>query len=331
MTTQRWFISIPPAGAARVVALHAADAIKNRLGIQNIKVFDCLAYQNGFANLLKVNDEDISVDLLNQSLVVSCLDFDATVFLSGALSPVTLFTLRLLKKQNIKTIHWFYESYKRASYWQMVVSGYDHFLAIQKGPIPGFCSRNGSKYHFLPTVCSSCDDGELSPEREFDAAFIGIPSRYRIEVLETLAASGLRLAIAGSGWRNYDGPLRAMILNDSWTDQSRSAQILKNCKIGLNLSVDDPAGDADTHISPRVYDVLAAGCILLTENVPLLYDSLQGCRFHTFSSQDEICGIVKGILESYSTEFSYTESNRRIILQSHRYENRIDELLAVTA
>ncbi|NLP03415.1 MAG: hypothetical protein GX089_13035 [Fibrobacter sp.] len=327
MINQRWFMAIPPVGAARLVALHTKEALDNELGSENVKVFDFLAYQNGFAQILKTDDQTIAVDLINQSLLVSCLDFGATHFLSGALSPVTLFTLNLLKKQNIKTLHWFYESYRRVPYWKEVVPGYDHFFAIQKGPLPEFCSLNGSSYHFLPTACSFFDTDTPSPQRDYDAAFIGIPSKYRIGILESLAEQGFTLAIAGSGWKSYSGPLRGMILCDSWTDEKQSADILKNSRVGLNLSVDSPEGDNDTHISPRVYDILTAGCVLLTENVPLIYDSIPGCHFHVFSERENPGIKLRSILDNYSEEFSYADLNRSIIQKSHTYQNRVSELI----
>jgi hypothetical protein len=112
MSESKWFIVIPPSGAARVVAQHTAKNFIKKSGTCNVKIFDTLIYQNSFRALLKEPDETLVVDLLNQSLIVSCLDFGTTHFFSGALSPVSLFSLNILKKQHVKTIHWFFEDFK---------------------------------------------------------------------------------------------------------------------------------------------------------------------------------------------------------------------------
>jgi hypothetical protein len=251
-----------------------------------------------------------------------------------ALSPVTLFTLNLLRAQGVRTSHWFYEDYRKAPYWKFVLSGYDHFFAIQKGPIPEFCKQNGSAYSFLPTAAATlCCSLQGSPDnctRNKDVSFIGIPSAYRIETLEYLAQQGISCVIAGLGWDRYNGPLKDSIINSVWTDGNQVDVILKNAKIGINLSVSSPDADRlNTHFSPRVFDVLASGCILLTEDVPLIKDTLQNLRYHTFVNKEEAAKQVANILADYSREKEFLGSNRSIVCREHTYENRVKEIIAL--
>ena len=327
MTSNRYFFVIPPSGAARTVALHAANALKNQIDSVNLKCFDTGTYQTAFSQLMRHGDETVITDILNQSCVISCLDFGATHCISAALSPVTLFSLNLLKKQGVKTVHWFYEDYQRARYWSEVISGYDYFCAIQKGALPNLCSKAGSHYYFLPTAHAPGNSTMSIRERKSDIAFIGIPSIYRISVLEKLAQSGFRLSIAGSGWDRYQGMLESMIVCRTWTDEETSRVLLSNARLGINLSVEDPSERSDVHISPRVYDILAAGCILLTENVALAHESLKHCTFHIFNDQEELCKLARAILDNYTEEFNQTKKNIQAILSHHTYENRIRELL----
>ena len=329
MILQKWFLVIPPFGAARMVAQYASRAMLNRLGPENFKSFDSLTYQKSFIDLLKPGNETISVDLMNQSMIISCLHFGATHFITGALSPVTLFSLNLLKKQGITTAHWFYEDFRRATYWQSVISGYDYFFSIQMGPLPEICQKAGSIYHFLPTAHSPIHTSSETVERPFDIAFIGIPSDYRIGVLEGLAEAGFHLAIAGSGWKNYQGPLRKSIIQDTWTDEHRSFEILHKAKTGINLSVENPKGREDVHISPRVYDIIAAGCILISENVSLIRESLSECHYHTFDKPEVLPELAGNILKDYVQQVDLTMGNMEIVLRAHTYENRIDEILTI--
>jgi hypothetical protein len=327
MKAQRWSLVLPPDGAARSVGAHVVNAFKKHIGPESCKTFDTLAFRESYKKLLKSPTDDMVVDLLNQSLAVSCFDFQATHVLSLALCPVTLFTLLLLRKHGITTVHWFYEDHRRALYWKDVLAGYDHFCAIQRGPLPDACAKAGANYHFLPTATAS--SGAVSPNlpRKYDIAFIGVPSRYRIAVLEKLAGHGFSLVIAGSGWKGYAGILQKMVVNNNWTDDEKSFSILSQAKIGINLSIDELADRSDVHISPRVYDVLAAGAILVTEDVPLLIESLPGCTYHTFKSTDDACSVIRTLLSGYASLTNSIGHNRQAVLRDHTYRNRVEEIV----
>lgn len=322
MIQQRWFLTIPPNGAARSVAILASDAFKNVFGAENVRLFDSLSYLNAFDKLLKNPDSSISTDLLNQSIIVSSLDFNTTHFFSAALSPVTSFTLKILKKCGIYTVHWFYENYSRATYWKDVFEYYDLFCAIQKGEIEYSCTGSNTKYCFLPTAHSSSTDFTPDADRPYDIAFIGVPSTYRISVLEMISKAGYSLIIGGSNWNKYNGPLLNKIVKNTWIDNRQSMSILNSSKIGINLSIDAPEGE-DVHISPRVYDVLASECILISEDVPLLHDSLPDCHYHKFKHPEELINLIDHILRNYKQEKKLTAENRNLILKNHTYMNRI--------
>ena len=273
------------------------------------------------------------VDLLNHTLVVQCLDFTTTRLLVLALCPITLFTLNLLRRLHISTVHWFYEDFRQALYWKEVVAGYDYFFAIQKGPLVSACEAQRARYGFLPTAASpaAAIDRTAGVKSGADVAFIGIPSPYRIGILEFLASKGVRLAIAGSGWNSYRGPLERFIVNGKWASPEQTASILSKAAIGLNLSTMDPKGDREnTHISPRVFDMLQAGCTLITEEVPLIYETLVDCEFYTFLSHKQALDVIKDVLSHPEREKVSTEKNREIIRARHTYENRVREIMELT-
>ncbi|MBN1601887.1 MAG: glycosyltransferase family 1 protein [Chitinispirillaceae bacterium] len=330
MSESKWFVVIPPSGAARVVAQHTANNFIEKTGARNVKIFDTLIYQNSFQTLLKNPDETLVVDLINQSLIVSCLDFGTTHFFSGALSPVSLFSLEILKKQHIKTIHWFYEDFNRATYWKSILQGYTVFLSIQEGPFPEICNKHQVQWHLLPTAASIPQPDGLNDERRlFDVAFIGIPSSYRIKVLEQLARSGLRCIIAGSGWEQYSGPLQPGIISAKWVNEHQSAHVLSRAKIGLNLSINDPEGVNDVHLSPRVFDILRSGALLLTEETPLSHEIMRELRFETFSSPGQIETVINSILLSFAAYESDRLKNLQTVNTFHTYSNRVKQIITL--
>jgi hypothetical protein len=325
--TMRWIVVIPPDGAARTVALNTLNALALETGSDNVKSFDCRTYLNAFKNLLKTPDENMTVDLMNQSLLTATLDFGANFVLTGALSPVTLFILNLLKKQNITTIHWFYEDYHRAGYWKDVISGYSHFCAIQKGVLEKVCLQNNSTYHFLNTALSFEPHPDPHTARKYHIGFVGIPSTYRIHILEKIVAAGFTCAIAGSGWDLYDGSLNNCIVNRTWTDNQQVETVLSQSSIGINLSVEEPVYLEDVHISPRVYDILACYAVLLTEDVPLIREALDDCTYTTFSSADDCIAKIRYILDNIHLFHESSTQNFNTVTTRHTYRNRVRQLI----
>jgi spore maturation protein CgeB len=328
----KWLIAVPPEGAARTVGLEVASAFSAAVSGDNCKIFDSKTYFLAYGSMLKSPDETMVVDLLNQTLVVQCLEFHATNVLVLALSPITLFTLNLLKSNHIQTIHWFYEDFRRASYWKDVIAGYCRFYAIQKGPIADECSRLGVQFTFLPTAASQAYGADFLKNglAEKDVAFIGLPSSYRVRILEHLDSKGISLSIAGQGWDRYRGSLSPYIVRNSWTDARESAAILGNARIGLNLSLHDPQKDRpNTHISPRVFDVMRMGRILVTENVPLVREVLSDCAYYCFSDEFEAERIIKEILFYPEKELENIEKNRKAVEAGHLYEHRVKKILEI--
>jgi hypothetical protein len=329
----RILLALSPEGAARQVSQHLARAFETVLGRNNLKIFDCLKYDTAFNTLLRQPDADMTVDLLNQQLVVQCLDFKADAIVVPALSPVTAFTLRLLQGQRIKTVHWFYEDFRRAGYWRDVVAHYDWFLAIQRGTIEQTCREAGTSFRYLPTA-SGLSISDLSagqaenPER--DVAFVGIPTPYRISVLERLASKNISMTIGGLGWRAYRGPLQPFVNSGEWIEGEHSAALLRSAKIGLHLSAEEPGKDRnETHVSPRVFDVLGLGLVLLTEEAPLITETLAGSHFHGFSSPVEVPGKVSTILADYKKERALAAANIVYIRDHHTYLRRAQTILSL--
>jgi hypothetical protein len=333
LKNERWFVVLPPHGAARAVGEEIIKAFSRCIGADSVKSFDCKTYLQAFSELLKNPDGTMVVDLLNHAIIVQCLDFKATNILVLALCPVTLFTLNLLKNQQVRTVHWLFEDFRVALYWKEVIAGYDFFFAIQKGSLIDECRRQQTRYAFLPTaaVSFSANDGPRNFPDLADVAFIGFPSPYRISFLEFLASRGVRLAIAGAGWKAYRGILDQFIINRVWTNADQTTELLSNAAIGINLSINDPNPDREnTHISPRVFDVLSVGCVLVTEDVPLVHKILRDCKYYVFSGQEQSYSIIKELLLHHGKKNSNAEKNRQIIRTRHMYDNRVREMIAVT-
>jgi hypothetical protein len=332
MDNSKWLLVLPPEGAARTVGERTWEALCARLPAPQRKLFDTKPYLEGFDKLLKDPTDQMVVDLVNQSLVVQCLDFEASHVLVLALSPVTFFTANLLRRRGIKTLHWFYEDFRQAKYWREVAGAYDHFLAIQRGAIETECAAKGVRFHYLPTAATLPADRPVRPwrERPGDVAFIGFPSVYRIAVLEALVTAGIPLKVAGEGWEKYRGPLQACMVSKGWAGSEETFRLLEAAKIGLHIPTENPAEDREScHVSPRVFDVLAAGCRLLCEEAPLLRETLAGCAYREFRGpQGAVTAVRAALLEGMPAEEA--EANRALVAKEHTYAVRVAQILGLT-
>ncbi len=325
----KWLMVLPPEGAARQVGEMAWDALCGLLPPERRKLFDIKPYLDGFDKLLKNPTDDMVVDLANQSLVVQCLDFQATHLLVLALAPITAFTVGLLRRNGVITAHWFYEDFRQAKYWSAVVPAYQHFLAIQRGPVEEACRVAGTRFHYLPTAAMLPPRASVRPwrERPDGIAFIGFPSAYRVEVLEAIVREGLPLRIAGAGWEKYRGPLESFLTGKGWFGAEEAGKLLDGARIGLHVPAEDPRADrGNSHVSPRLYDILASGCYLLSEEAPLIRESLGPCEFREFRGPAEAVRAAKALLTEGVSE-SALASNRAHALAEHTFTRRMRDIM----
>lgn len=327
----RWMVVIPPEGAARQVGEKAWEALGPLLPPEDRKLFDTKTYLDAFDKLLKNPTDDMVVDLANQALTVQCLDFRATRLLVVALSPVTRFTVDLLRRQGVVAIHWFIEDFRQAKYWKDVLPAYSHFLAIQRGPVEAACADAGVAYAYMPTASILKPRAAVKTwrERTDGIAFIGFPSKYRVDVLEALAREGLPLKVAGLGWEKYRGPLEANLTGQGWFGPEEAFKLLENSRIGLHLPSEDPGADrGNSHVSPRVFDILAAGCLLMSEEAPLIRETLKHCDFVEFRGALDAGRKAKAAL-SEGVPSSRLATNRETALRDHSFERRMRQILTL--
>lgn len=331
--SQKWMMVLPPEGAARQVGEKAWEALCAQLPGERRKLFDTKPYLDAFDRLLKTPTDDMVVDLTNQALVVQAMDFAATHILILALSPVTRFTVDLLQRRNIVTLHWFFEDFREAKYWKDVLPAYRHFLGIQRGPLEEACAAAGTHYHYLPTAFILPPRAQVRSwnDRTEGIAFIGFPSKYRVEVLEALLKEGLPLKVAGAGWDKYRGPLEACLTGRGWFGPEEAFKLLETSRIGLHLPSEDPRADRDNcHVSPRIFDILAAGCLLLSEEAPLIRETLKGCGYREFRGPAEAVRAARTALaEGFSAEV--LRDNRAVMLRDHTFARRMADILSIEA
>jgi spore maturation protein CgeB len=334
---------ISPDGAARDLCLQSLEIFQHleNSGLpeyQQLKVhhFDWRNYRHGYSKLLaptpdSEGDPDLVADMGSQTLLCKLIENEITHILIPALVPISAYFLRLFQKCGIHTAHWFFEDFRSVPYWKDVGAEYQDFFAIQQGELERALKGN-TRFHFLPNAALSIPPGAqtLQEQRPFDLCFIGVPSPHRIQYLETLVSRipEINLCIAGENWKHYNGPLQSYIVQDTWVTPERAQQLWCQSKCGLNMGTQPTTQPehSQNQVSPRAFDILSCGAELLCENSALNAASLDGLRYHSFSTPDQLAQLCYNLQTKPESNFFW---NQNLILKKHLWLHRLQTVLQI--
>ncbi len=131
------------------------------------------------------------------------------------------------------------------------------------------------------------------------------------------------LAIWGSGWEGLIDTARVLgehVSNDELHHLYSSAGIV------LNDHWDDMREHG--YISNRVYDALACGALVLSDEVPGLTERF-GDAVACFGSPEELHELIDRLLADPHERRRRAELGRELVLERHTFAHRVDELLAM--
>jgi GT2 family glycosyltransferase len=133
--------------------------------------------------------------------------------------------------------------------------------------------------------------------------------------------AGLELTLVGAGWERYVDPrlvLRSSVPNSDLGRWYRSADVV------LNDHWDEMRrwGLA----SNRVFDVLACGGCIVSDELPGLTELLDGA-VPTFVATDELAATVTGLLDDPQRRAALVERGRRLVLAEHTWQRRAAQLV----
>jgi GT2 family glycosyltransferase len=144
----------------------------------------------------------------------------------------------------------------------------------------------------------------------------------RPAVLGALEA-GLELTLVGAGWERYVDPrlvLRSSVPNTELGRWYRSADVVLNDhwdemrRWGL--------------VSNRVFDVLACGGCVVSDELPGLAQLLDG-TVPTFASTEELAATVTALLADPARRADLVDRGQRIVLAEHTWQRRAAQLVAL--
>ncbi|MBA2443141.1 MAG: glycosyltransferase family 1 protein, partial [Rubrobacter sp.] len=81
------------------------------------------------------------------------------------------------------------------------------------------------------------------------------------------------------------------------------------------------------YISNRVYDALASGALVISDDLPELEEYF-GDTVITYSSPEELHGLVEHYLEHPEEREEKARRGRELVLERHTFEHRMEEVLS---
>jgi len=165
--------------------------------------------------------------------------------------------------------------------------------------------------------------GPHDPEVASTVLFIGnTRSIPRPAVLGAIEA-GLDLTLIGDGWARYVDP--RLVLRDS-VPNAELARWYRSASVVLNDHWDEMRRWG--LISNRVFDVLACGGCVVSDELPGLDELLDG-TVPTFTTTEELAASVGALLSDRPRRDALVERGQQLVLAEHTWQRRAEQLVAL--
>ena len=204
---------------------------------------------------------------------------------------------------------------------------YDLLLASSSTACREMEGQLGRRTELFPIATNAGRFGKEAPEEEIpedyrcDVCFTG--NRFGAREIETdldPAALNCKVHIYGDGWEKVKvfAPYRKGHLPYE--------EIPKTYR-GAKIVLDDATLSTQKtgSVNSRVFDALAAGCLVLTNNRKGAEETFEG-KLPVFSSREELTALVKRYLEDGEARQAKVKELQAFVLERHTYEIRAAQL-----
>lgn len=240
------------------------------------------------------------------------------VFTILLLSEVWMETVALLRRAGCRVVNWSTDdSWKYTQFSRLIARDFD-LWATTCPDAPAWYARDGIVNAILTQWAAASASLGLPKSADQCAeavTFIGSAYGTRPARVAALRAAGIEVCCYGHGWPA--GALPADRLGD----------VMRNSKISLNFS--EAGQGAGRQIKARVFEVPAAGGLLLTEETPYLDGYLaRGTEYVAFRDDAELASRVRELLADPARRNAIARAGHARVAREHTYEARLRELLA---
>jgi spore maturation protein CgeB len=158
------------------------------------------------------------------------------------------------------------------------------------------------------------------PQHHHDVVAVAKTRDVPRPVVMDAIAAGIRPAIFGSGWEAFVDP---SLVVSNYVPNNELPRLYASAGVVLN---DHWASMRDAgFVSNRLFDVLACGTPVISDDLPELADLFDGAVL-AYRSSDELATNVDGCLRNPDAARRRAEQGRDIVLAAHTFDHRVVEL-----
>ncbi len=188
---------------------------------------------------------------------------------------------------------------------------FDFVFAAQKSFVERLRATGSRNVHWLPMACDPQVHRPVAAESRYDISFAGavVPHVHieRVRLLNVLK-------------HNFSVSIRERVYGDEMCRTFCEGKLAFN-----NCAVKD--------LNMRVFEALAMGRTLLTNRAPehngLLDLFENGKHLLVYDGEDELVELAKKYLEDEQACTAVAEAGRALVLEKHKYVDRVDTLLDI--
>jgi GT2 family glycosyltransferase/spore maturation protein CgeB len=162
---------------------------------------------------------------------------------------------------------------------------------------------------------------EYDPAHDRELVFVGNSRRVRRRVLDDLLPTNRNLAVWGRDW---EGLIGSKHIVGHYLPNREVHKAYSSAAIVLNDHWDDMREHG--YISNRIYDALASGAMVISDDLPELRESF-GDAVVTYRTPEELERLISHYLESPEERREKGRRGRELVLADHTFERRAEELL----
>lgn len=159
------------------------------------------------------------------------------------------------------------------------------------------------------------------PEHEHELVFVGNSRKVRRRILRDLLPTERDLAVWGGDW---EGLINEKHLAGHYLPNAEVRKAYSSASIVLNDHWDDMREHG--FISNRIYDALACGALVISDDLPELEERFRDAVV-TYRSPEELRRLVDHYLDSPEERAEKGRRGRELVLTGHTFGHRADVLL----
>ena len=239
------------------------------------------------------------------------------VFTVLMMAEIWLESIALMRRAGCRVINWSTDdSWKYQQFSRLIAADFDLYATTCADALKWYARDGIGNLHATQWAVSSAWLMAPKPAREcrYPVSFVGSAYGARAARIIALREAGIAVECFGYGWPN--GPVVAesipLIVHDS--------------VVSLNFSEAGRGGGRQ--IKARVFEVPAAGGLLLTEKAPHLDEYfLPGKEVLQFDSDSELIGQARALLADPAWRDTLAQAGYARARQQHTYESRLRSVL----